>query len=144
MVSDNNKRSSFADRFKKRTGSESKGSGMAERFAKKRTETEKKASMAVQYKRRKSMATAESMTKKGKSSKKSSKADLVYLVKGIDEGKNAWYYVLVDRLKLSLFLKALNDDIIHLEEYGIILYSAYGDDPPQEITDKLKEEYGID
>lgn len=72
-----------------------------------------------------------------------SQADLVYLVKGIDDGRNAWYYVLVERLKLSLFQKALNDDIIHLENYGKILYSAYGDEPPQDITDKLKKEYGI-
>ncbi len=39
-------------------------------------------------------------------------AELIYLVKGIDAGRNAWYYVLVDRLKTQLFLKALNDDII--------------------------------
>jgi hypothetical protein len=70
-------------------------------------------------------------------------AELIYLVKGIDAGRNAWYYVLVERLKLQLFLKALNDDIIHLENYGKILYSAYGDEPPADVTDKLKEEYGI-
>lgn len=74
---------------------------------------------------------------------KKSKADLIYLVKGVDAGRNAWYYVLVERLKLQLFLKALNDDIIHLENYGVILYSAYGDEPPAEITNKLKAEYGI-
>ncbi|MBL6664572.1 MAG: hypothetical protein ISQ34_01875 [Rickettsiales bacterium] len=70
-------------------------------------------------------------------------AELIYLVKGVDAGRNAWYYVLVDRLKVQLFLKALNDDIIHLEEYGKILFSAYGDEPPEEITGKLKDEYGI-
>ncbi len=70
-------------------------------------------------------------------------ADLIYLVKGLDAGRNAWYYVLVDRLKLQLFLKALNDDIIHLENYGKILFSAYGEEPPAEVTDALKEEYGI-
>ena len=71
------------------------------------------------------------------------KADLIYLVKGVDDDRNAWYYVLVERLKLSLFLKALSDDIIHLENYGEVLYSAYGDEPPQETTDKVKSEYGI-
>ncbi len=75
--------------------------------------------------------------------KKRSQADLIYLVKGVDNNRNAWYYVLVERLKVQMFLKALNDDIIHLENYGIILYSAYGDEPPEEITNKLKEEYGI-
>jgi hypothetical protein len=74
---------------------------------------------------------------------KKMQADLIYLVKGIDAGRNAWYYVLVERLKLQLFLKALNDDIIHLENYGKILHSAFGDEPPVEITNKLKEEYGI-
>jgi hypothetical protein len=70
-------------------------------------------------------------------------ASLIYLVKGIDDNRNAWYYVLVERPKLQLFLKALNDDIIHLENYGKVLYSAYGDEPPQDITDALNAEYGI-
>jgi hypothetical protein len=70
-------------------------------------------------------------------------ASLIYLVRGVDDGRNAWYYVLVDRLKVKMFLKALNDDIIHLENYGVILYSAYGDDPPEEVTQALKDEYGI-
>ena len=74
---------------------------------------------------------------------KKMQADLIYLVKGIDAGRNAWYYVLVERLKLQLFLKALNDDIIHLENYGKILHSAYGDEPPADVTNLLKEEYGI-
>lgn len=74
---------------------------------------------------------------------KRAQANLIYLVKGIDDGRNAWYYVLVERPKLQLFLKALNDDIIHLEHYGKVLYSAYGDEPPQHITDAVNEEYGI-
>jgi hypothetical protein len=74
---------------------------------------------------------------------KKMQAELIYLVKGIDAGRNAWYYVLVERLKVQLFVKALNDDIIHLENYGKILYSAYGEEPPANITDQLKEEYGI-
>ena len=68
----------------------------------------------------------------------------IYLVKGIDVGRKAWYYVLVEQLKVQIFLKALNDDIIHLEKYGKILYSAYGDEPPASVTDAVKEEYGIE
>jgi len=74
---------------------------------------------------------------------KKMQAEFIYLVKGIDAGRNAWYYVLVERLKVQLFLRALNDDIIHLENYGKILSSAYGDEPPVDVTQKLKEEYGI-
>lgn len=75
---------------------------------------------------------------------KRAQAEYIYLVKGIDNGRKAWYYVLVERLKVQLFLKALNDDIIHLENYGKILYSAYGEEPPAAITQQLKDEYGID
>ena len=74
---------------------------------------------------------------------KKANSDLVYLVKGLDRGRKAWYYVLVERLKLSLFLKALNDPIIHLEKYGKILYSAYGEEPPKDIVEKVKKEFGI-
>jgi len=74
---------------------------------------------------------------------KKMKAELIYLVKGVDDNRNAWYYVLVDRLKVQLFLKALNDEIIHLENYGKILFSAYGENPSEDITQSLKEEYGI-
>ncbi len=74
---------------------------------------------------------------------KKAQAELIYLVKGVDAGRNAWYYVLVEKLKVQLFLKALNDEVIHLENYGQILYSGYGDEPPSFITDELKEEYGI-
>jgi len=74
---------------------------------------------------------------------KKMQAELIYLVKGVDAGRNAWYYVLVERLKVQLFLKALNDEIIHLENYGKILFSAYGDEPPEDIPTSLKDEYGI-
>jgi len=76
--------------------------------------------------------------------KKRALAKYIYLVKGMDANRKAWYYVLVEALKVQLFLKALNDDIIHLENYGKILYSAYGEEPPAHITQALKDEYGID
>lgn len=123
-------------------------------------EENKKGSFAERFASQKKSFTSENILKKAEDSKaaqpiqpsqpqksidpqKRMQADLIYLVKGIDAGRNAWYYVLVERLKLQLFLKALNDDIIHLENYGKILYSAYGDEPPADITNKLKDEYGI-
>ena len=82
-------------------------------------------------------------TKKPVDPQKRALAQYIYLVRGVDAGRNAWYYVLVERLKVQLFLKALNDDIIHLEKYGKILYSAYGDEPPANVTQAIKDEYGI-
>ncbi len=121
------------------------GKTFAERYAKKPSFTSesvvKKSQEAQQSVVDKAISPVQ--PKKSIDPQKRMQADLIYLVKGVDAGRNAWYYVLVDRLKLQLFLKALNDDIIHLENYGKILFSAYGDEPPADITDKLKDEYGI-
>jgi len=115
----------------------------AERFAsKKNTTAESLKSDPIQSKVTSSDVSQKTNLKPIDPQKKM-QAELIYLVKGIDAGRNAWYYILVERLKVQLFLKALNDDIIHLENYGVILFSAYGDEPPAEITNKLKEEYGI-
>ena len=85
----------------------------------------------------------EQKSKKAVDPQKRALAQYIYLVRGVDAGRNAWYYVLVERLKVQLFLKALNDEIIHLEKYGKILYSAYGDEPPANVTQAIKDEYGI-
>ena len=70
---------------------------------------------------------------------------LVYLVKGTDAGKKAWYYVLVHSECVSEFCKRMhNSDIVHLEHFGTILYSDYGAEPPDDITGKVKREYNID
>jgi hypothetical protein len=129
------------------TSSSSGGGSFAEKYASK---SKNNLSQLIQKKQENKMTTSQALDtnpfhnqSSSISPDKAGKADLIYLVKGVDDNRNAWYYVLVERLKLSLFLKALNDDIIHLENYGEILYSAYGDEPPQDITDKLKAEYGI-
>lgn len=68
----------------------------------------------------------------------------IYLVNGIDDNRSAWYYILVKPNKLRKFIVALNDEIIHLLEYGDILHSAYGETAPESITNRLKIEYKID
>lgn len=118
---------------------EKKSQSFAEKYGKKPTFTSQKIKETSAAEGAKPSA----LNQKQIDPQKRMQADLIYLVKGIDAGRNAWYYVLVERLKLQLFLKALNDDIIHLENYGKILYSAYGDEPPADVTNKLKEEYGI-
>lgn len=71
-------------------------------------------------------------------------SDYLYLVKGFDNGRKAWYYVLVDQNLVDEFLNALNRSSIHLEDYSKILYSAYGEEPPSSITDLIRKEYGLD
>lgn len=70
-----------------------------------------------------------------------SRSDLVYLVRGKDEGRRAWYYVLVDPMKLSLFLKKIEIGSLNLEDYGEILASGWGNDPPETIKQRITSEY---
>merc|ERR1711994_901994 len=53
---------------------------------------------------------------------------LIYLVRGVDDGRNAWYYIMVRPQQLD----ALNNDVIYLERHGFIFDRAFGDDPPEE------------
>lgn len=134
--------------------SKSDSQSFAERFAKKPTSFSGSSISANKPKQNNDTALSEIMKQHEQQNISNAASDLeklaldelarrIYLVKGVDAGRNAWYYVLVEKLKIQLFLKALNDDIIHLENYGKILYSGYGDEPPTHITDALKSEYGI-
>ncbi|CAK8162348.1 hypothetical protein CAXC1_120030 [Candidatus Xenohaliotis californiensis] len=73
---------------------------------------------------------------------KSSKSDLVYLVRGKDGEKSAWHYVLVDRPKLQIFLRKTQGGSLDVADYGKVLYSGWGQDPPQDIVDKINKEFG--
>ena len=70
----------------------------------------------------------------------SSRSDLVWLVTGFDGGLPAWYYVQVEKTKLHLF-KARNKDSANLTDYGTILYSGWGTEPPEDIRQKIKEQF---
>ena len=120
----------FSDRFKSKNSAEDivKKGGSGDFSSRKRTQT-----------------TADRVDDNASPETQAKRADasLLFLVKGIDDNRPAWYYVLVERLKLTMFKRALNDNIIHLEEYGKILYSAYGENPPEKIKKKIREEFGI-
>jgi hypothetical protein len=145
-----NNNNSFLDRIKKKQG----GGSAPDSFADKHNQGGD-GSFADRYKQKSAMTSSKLENKELESDapisekspidpKKRALAKYIYLVKGIDANRKAWYYILVEALKVQLFLKALNDDIIHLENYGKILYSAYGEEPPAHITQALKDEYGID
>ncbi len=72
-----------------------------------------------------------------------SRSDLIYLVRGKDRGRSAWHYVLVDKDKREMFLAKSRTGSIDVADYGEILYSGWGDDPPQTIVDKINEEFGL-
>lgn len=72
---------------------------------------------------------------------KSSRGDMVYLVRGKDKGRPAWHYVLLDKLKKPMFEKTIKTGAIDVAEYGTILYSGWGENPPQDIVDRIKSEF---
>ena len=115
----------------------------ADRYGKKKTFSSSQVGSGGSEENIANISNLEQQNKKAIDPQKRALAQYIYLVRGVDAGRNAWYYVLVERLKVQLFLKALNDDIIHLEKYGKILYSAYGDEPPANVTQAIKDEYGI-
>jgi len=65
----------------------------------------------------------------------------LFLVKGKNDGRDAWYYVLVDKPKLVLYERALEAGDITLGRYGKILYKGWGKHPPKDVQRKIKKEF---
>ena len=65
------------------------------------------------------------------------KTRLVYLVRGKDGGSTAWHYVLVDKDKVEDFKAKIKSGSIDVADYGKVLYSGWGEDPPKDITRKV-------
>ncbi len=57
-----------------------------------------------------------------------------YLVRGEEHGKKAWYYVKVERGRLPSFKKAMKAGEYNLTDYGEILSSGWGENPPAGTT----------
>ena len=64
--------------------------------------------------------------------------DFVYLVRGTDKDRDAWYYVLVNNGCKEQFKTALDDERINLEKHGIIVSSGWGNEPPGDIEEKMQ------
>jgi hypothetical protein len=60
----------------------------------------------------------------------------IYLVRGDNQNKKAWYYVKVDPLKVTLFLRDIKQSSIDLSMYGEIIHCGWGENPPQDLIDK--------
>jgi len=71
----------------------------------------------------------------------SANGHLVYLVRGKDSGKPLWHYVLVDANKLPIFLKKIEGGSLDVADYGKVLYSGWGENPPEEVKIFIEEKY---
>jgi len=70
-------------------------------------------------------------------------SSLIYLVHGDDKNKAAWYYIKVKRNLRKEFLKNMHKNTINLDDFGNVIESGFGEDPPSNITEKLKLKYEI-
>ena len=71
---------------------------------------------------------------------KENSTERFYLVRGKDRGRAAWHYVLVKKHLLGLFLKQTQGGSLDVADFGDILRSGWGKDPPDGTIDKILEE----
>ena len=62
----------------------------------------------------------------------------IYLLRGRNRGKPAWYYVQVEKVLLPLFLRCIGGDL-DVADFGLILKSGWGKDPPENVRKNVNE-----
>ena len=65
----------------------------------------------------------------------------IYLVRGKDKGRQAWHYVLVDKKKENHFKSQVATGNIDVADYGKILCSGWGEDPPKEKKKQIEDQF---
>ena len=71
---------------------------------------------------------------------KENSTDRIYLVRGKGRGRAAWQYVLVKKHLLGLFLKRTNGGSLDVADFGAVLRSGWGKDPPEGTAKKILKE----
>ena len=61
----------------------------------------------------------------------------LYLVRGKDKGRPTWHYVMVEKPLLGLFLKWTKGGSLNLADFGTVLKSGWGQDPPEAIRQEI-------
>lgn len=67
---------------------------------------------------------------------------IVYFVK--DSSQPAWFYMLVTKEKLPIleYRLSLTEGETELTDYGDIIASGWGEEPPEDTVDEIREKYG--
>ncbi|MFO0425261.1 MAG: hypothetical protein ACK526_01735 [Planctomyces sp.] len=73
-----------------------------------------------------------------------SRADCIFLIKGKDTtNRPAWYYVLTPFWKKTSLSNLQGTGNRNLNDYGTILHSGYGEEPPDEVKALMFEKFGF-
>lgn len=74
---------------------------------------------------------------------KKSETERVYLVRGKDQGRPAWHYIMVvdDDEALDLFHKTVKSGNVDVADFGFVIKSGWGVDPPDHVREWIKKKY---
>ena len=65
-------------------------------------------------------------------------------VVGQSEGRDAWWYLQIDKIKMPLYQKVLETrKSVVFTQFGKILKSGWGKAPPEAIKKEMAEKYSI-
>jgi len=68
---------------------------------------------------------------------------VIYLSQGHYDGRATWHYLLVNKMKLPLLQReAKLHNTVDLTSYGSIVFSGFGENPPEEVKYYVKKIYG--
>ena len=70
-------------------------------------------------------------------------SELCFLVRGQDQNKNAWHYVLAERALLKIFREKTNGGAMDVAQYGRVIRSGWGTSPSKEIIDEVETTYDM-
>ena len=72
--------------------------------------------------------------------KQNPKKERLYLVLGKDRGRPAWHYVMVEKSLLGLFLKRTNGGSLDVGDFGTVVKSGWGENPPESTKEEICNE----
>ena len=77
--------------------------------------------------------------------RRSIEGERVFLVRGKDKGRPAWHYVLLvdDEETIKKFHEKIKEGTLDVADYGQVLKSGWGEDPPNEVRDTMDRNYKI-
>lgn len=77
--------------------------------------------------------------------KKMTDGKRIYLVRGMDRDRPVWHYVLLvdDHETIQKFHENVKTGKLDLVDYGQVVESGWGKDPPNDVQDRFESTYNI-
>ncbi len=140
---DDSEKKSFGDKFKKSGIKKPKSlKEIAEESKKKSEEMEGKAFSESDAAQKDLKKAEEGHSKFVKKKTKKALEGKVFLIRGKDNDRPAWHYVLVSPEKIKELRQQKSGTNIDVTDFGSIIRSGWGENPSDEIVKEIEEEYG--